>query len=112
MTLEQIHHFISSKEQVVLERPFGPQPAVYKHAGKMFVLIDEHKDPLSISLKCDPGLSQYLRDRYETVMPGYHLNKKHWNTILLTGQLDDQRVYDLIEHSYQLVRQVPETDSV
>jgi predicted DNA-binding protein (MmcQ/YjbR family) len=71
---------------------------------KMFALIPEKKSPpYSISLKCDPQLAVLLREKYESVMEGYHLNKKHWNTILLTGQVPDQEVKDLIVHSYNLV---------
>jgi predicted DNA-binding protein (MmcQ/YjbR family) len=90
-----------------LDYPFGKEVAVYKTGpkddGKMFALIAEKTEPVRLSLKCDPQLSETLRERYETVMPGYHLNKKHWNTILLTGQLSWQEVQDLIKHSYQLV---------
>lgn len=70
---------------------------------KMFALIPENKDPLQISLKCDPQLAKLLREKYETVLEGYHLNKKHWNTILLTGQLSDDEITGLILHSYNLV---------
>jgi predicted DNA-binding protein (MmcQ/YjbR family) len=70
---------------------------------KMFALIAEGKMPVNLSLKCAPELSKVLRERYETVLPGYHLNKKHWNTIVLTGQLSWQEVQDLIRHSYNLV---------
>lgn len=87
-----------------LDYPFGEGVAVYKVDDKMFALITEGKEPVSLSLKCDPGLSQVLREKYETVMPGYHLNKKHWNTIVLTGQLPWDDVRDLIRHSYDLVR--------
>lgn len=70
---------------------------------KMFALIPQEKSPVSISLKCDPQLAILLRERYESVMEGYHLNKRHWNTMLMTGQLTDQEVKDLILHSYNLV---------
>lgn len=70
---------------------------------KMFALIAEGKDPVRLSLKCDPQLSKVLRERYESVQEGYHLNKKHWITIILTGQLEWPEVQDLIRHSYQLV---------
>jgi len=86
-----------------LDYPFGEDVAVYKVNDKMFALVAEGSNPVRLSLKCDPQLAQTLRERYETVMPGYHLNKKHWNTILLTGQLTDQEVKDLMVHSYQLV---------
>jgi predicted DNA-binding protein (MmcQ/YjbR family) len=87
----------------VLDYPFGEDVAVYKVNDKMFALIPEKKTPLSISLKCDPQLAEVLREKYETVMPGYHLNKKHWNTIILSGQLPWEEVQGLIRHSYDLV---------
>ncbi|HUD08130.1 MAG TPA: MmcQ/YjbR family DNA-binding protein [Candidatus Saccharimonadales bacterium] len=86
-----------------LDYPFGEEVAVYKVKDKMFALIQEGSQPLRLSLKCDPQLSEVLRERYESVMSGYHLNKKYWNTIVLTGQLSWEEVQDLIRHSYQLV---------
>lgn len=106
MKLDKLHKVLNSKPGATLEYPFGEQPAVYKVDDKMFALIAEHKDPISISLKCDPGLSAVLREKYETVMPGYHLNKRNWNTIVLSGQLSDEEIIDLIDHSYQLVAKV------
>jgi predicted DNA-binding protein (MmcQ/YjbR family) len=76
---------------------------VYKAKDKMFALVAEKSDPIRISLKCDPLLAETLREKYETVLPGYHLNKKHWNTIILTGQLPWDEVKDLINLSYRLV---------
>lgn len=70
---------------------------------KMFALIDENSSPVQLSLKCDPGLAELLREKYESVLPGYHLNKKHWNTIICSGQLPDDELRDLIRHSYELV---------
>lgn len=87
--------------------PFGEDVAVYKtkvgDEEKMYALIPEGKEPVSISLKCDPQLAELLREKYETVMPGYHLNKKHWNTIVLTGQMPWDEVKSLILLSYNLV---------
>ena len=105
--------------------PFGEQPAVYfvdlrpkssdlsesqeanltsgDSGRKMFALVDEKSLPVRISLKCDPQLATLLREKYESVLPGYHLNKKHWNTIICSGQLEDQELQDLIRHSYELV---------
>ena len=68
----------------------------------MFALVREKKMPVQLSLKCDPLLAQTLREKYETVLPGYHLNKKHWNTIVLTGQLSWEEIKDLIRLSYDL----------
>ena len=91
--------------RAVLDYPFGEDVAVYKVKDKMFALIAEKKVPVRLSLKCDPLLAETLRRKYESVLPGYHLNKKHWNTIILSGQLNDQEVKDLILHSYNLVAQ-------
>lgn len=86
-----------------LDYPFGKAVAVYKVDNKMFALIAEGHLPIRLSLKCDPQLAEVLRAKYESVMPGYHLNKKHWNTLILSGQLDWNEVQALIRHSYLLV---------
>ena len=120
MDHKTVEEYILSMEGAVLEYPFGKEVAVYKvykdiasldaehkqgtkTEGKMFALIAEGTDPIRLSLKCDPELAKILREKYETVMPGYHLNKKHWNTIILSGQLTWYEVQDLIRHSYILV---------
>ncbi|MGD0284072.1 MAG: MmcQ/YjbR family DNA-binding protein [Candidatus Saccharimonadales bacterium] len=103
MDHQTVETFLLSLPNAKLEYPFGEEVAVYKVKDKMFALIQEGSQPLRISLKCDPNLANILRDKYETVMPGYHLNKKNWNTIILTGQLDWEEVQGLIRHSYQLV---------
>ena len=86
-----------------LDYPFGAETAVYKVDDKIFAIIAEKSNPVRVSLKCDPQLAVTLRERYETVVPGYHLNKKHWNTIICTGQLSDDEIHDLVRHSYHLV---------
>ncbi len=98
-----VEKYILSMPGAKLDYPFEPDVAVYKAEDKMFALIAEESSPVRLSLKCDPLLASTLRAKYETVMPGYHLNKKHWNTILLTGQLEWAEVQDLIRHSYELV---------
>ncbi len=104
MDHKQVEDYILSFPNTRLDYPFGKDVAVYKAADdKMFALISEDSNPLRLSLKCDPRLSQLLREKYETVMPGYHLNKKHWNTIVLSGQLGWDEVQDLIRLSYNLV---------
>jgi len=103
-THKEVEEYILSMPDAKLDYPFGEGVAVYKAGNdKMFALISEGSDPLKISLKGDPNLNELLREKYESVLPGYHLNKKHWNTILLTGQLDDKEVKDLIRHSFNLV---------
>jgi predicted DNA-binding protein (MmcQ/YjbR family) len=107
MTHAQIEEYLLSLPNARLDYPFGKDVAVYKAGqggeAKMFALVTEGKSPVQISLKCDPQLAEVLREKYETVLPGYHLNKKHWNTIVLTGQLPWEEVQGLIRHSYDLV---------
>jgi predicted DNA-binding protein (MmcQ/YjbR family) len=103
MTHKQVEEYLLSMPDAKLDYPFGENTAVYKIKDKMFALVREKKEPVQISLKCDPVLAETLRQKYDTVMPGYHLNKKHWNTIVLTGQLSWEEVQDLIRHSYDLV---------
>lgn len=114
MTHKEVETYVLSMPNAELDYPFGEEVAVYKVSGKMFALIPEGKDPVRISLKCDPELSKILRERYESVMEGYHLNKKHWNTIVLSGQLPWEDIQGLIRHSYDLVAKtgadVPEID--
>lgn len=103
MDHKTVEDYILSMPNAKLDYPFGKEVAVYKAGDKMFALIREEKEPVQISLKCDPLLAVTLRDKYDTVMPGYHLNKKHWNTVVLTGQLSWPEIQDLIKHSYNLV---------
>lgn len=102
-THKQLEEMILSMPNARLDYPFGEGTAVYKVGDKMFAIIQEDTDPLRVSLKCEPQLAQLLREKYESIMPGYHLNKKHWNTIVCSGQLGDQEIKDLIIHSYYLV---------
>ena len=83
--------------------PFGPETSVFKVAGKMFALSALEREPLKVSLKCEPELAVGLRDSYPAIRPGYHLNKRHWNTVTLDGTLPDQMVRDLVEDSYDLI---------
>jgi predicted DNA-binding protein (MmcQ/YjbR family) len=103
VTHKEVEEYLLSMPNARLDYPFGENTAVYKVNDKMFAIIQENKQPLQISLKSDPQLAVTLREKYETVMPGYHLNKKHWNTIILTGQLSWEEIKDLIRHSYNLV---------
>jgi predicted DNA-binding protein (MmcQ/YjbR family) len=83
--------------------PFGASPSVFKVAGKIFALSALDSEELRVSLKCDPALAEQLREGHTEVIPGYHLNKRHWNTVILSGALPDQFVRDMIEDSYDLV---------
>jgi predicted DNA-binding protein (MmcQ/YjbR family) len=83
--------------------PFGDEVAVFKVAGRMFALVSLGPAPGSVSLKCDPGLAAGLRSRYAAITPGYHLNKRHWNTVTLNGSVPGEEVLELVDHSYDLV---------
>lgn len=103
MDHKTVEEYVLSMPHALRDYPFGEEVAVYTVHDKMFALIAEGKTPVRISLKCDPQLSKLLRDKYESVMSGYHLNKKHWNTIVLSGQLPWEEIQGLILHSYNLV---------
>jgi len=105
---KELEDYLLAMPNAILDYPFGEKVAVYKMGGHMFALIHEGSLPIRISLKCDPQLSKLLREKYESVMPGYHLNKKHWNTVLLSGQLPWEEIQGLIRHSYELVAHLPE----
>lgn len=104
-TFEEIESMVLEMPTSIKDYPFGEGVAVYKIGsveGKMFALIDEKSMPVRVSLKCDPQLAELLREKYESVLPGYHLNKKHWNTIICSGQLGEDELKDLVRHSYEL----------
>ncbi len=107
ITLHDVEAMIEALPDVIKDYPFDETTAVYKiHSvdGKMVALVAENSHPVRISLKCDPQLAELLREKYESVLPGYHLNKKHWNTIICSGQVPPDELADLIRHSYELVR--------
>lgn len=109
MTHKELEEYLLSFPNTWLDFPFGEGTSVYKIGhkdtgqGKMFALIADGSKPLRMSLKCDPVLAETLREKYETVVPGYHLNKKHWNTIICSGQLGEEEIKDLVRLSYRLV---------
>jgi len=88
---------------VTEEFPFDEETLVFKVAGKIFLLASLETIPLQINLKCDPEKAIELREEYESVQPGYHMNKKHWNTILIDGTVPDRKVFEWIDDSYNLV---------
>lgn len=109
MTHKELEEYLLSFPNTWLDYPFGEGTSVYKVGhketgqGKLFAIIVDESKPLRVSLKCDPLLAQNLREKYESVQPGYHLNKKHWNTIVCSGQLTNDEVFDLARLSYSLV---------
>ncbi len=103
MNLEKAIAHCLGKKAAEETTPFGPEVLVYKVGGKLFALTDPHEFPAKMNLKCDPERSLELRDLHEAVQPGYHMNKKHWNTITLDGSLPSKLIQELIDHSYDLV---------
>ncbi len=104
MELDQLTHILLSKPGAVEERLFGPDTLVYKVMGKMFALVGWTESPLRVNLKCDPDEALLLRQLYPgAVIPGYHMNKRHWNTVILDGRVPDQEVEAMIDDSYALV---------
>ena|ERR1700730_9298930 len=83
--------------------PFGPQTSVFKVTGRIFALSRLDQNPLRVSLKCEPSLAEQLREAHPAVLPGYHLNKRHWNTVIIDGSLRDETIRDMVEDSYDLV---------
>jgi predicted DNA-binding protein (MmcQ/YjbR family) len=102
LDLEQFRNYCLSKKGVTEEFPFDNETLVYKVLGKMFALSNVHLFD-SVNLKCDPEKAAELRERYEAVQPGYHMNKKHWNTVAMDGTVPDPLIYQWIDHSYDLI---------
>jgi predicted DNA-binding protein (MmcQ/YjbR family) len=102
MNIEILREYCISKKNVTESFPFGDDTLVFKTEGRIFALANLEGD-LSVNLKCDPARAIELRERYSSVIPGYHMNKKHWNTIYLDGSVPDKEVFSWVDHSYDLV---------
>jgi predicted DNA-binding protein (MmcQ/YjbR family) len=103
MDLARFREYCLKKSCATEGMPFGPTVLVFKVSGKMFALAALDEVPTTVNLKCDPDLALELRDRYEQVTPGYHMNKKHWNTVEIEGGIPDHELRKMIDHSYDLV---------
>jgi predicted DNA-binding protein (MmcQ/YjbR family) len=103
MNFETLRDYSLGKPGTTEGTPFGEGVVVFSVMGKMFALTPPEAIPLSINLKCDPELAVELRDRYEAVRPGYHMNKKHWNTIIIDGTISPREIFEMIDNSYALV---------
>ncbi|MGB6223731.1 MmcQ/YjbR family DNA-binding protein [Haloferula sp.] len=103
MDLPDVIAHCLAKAAVEETTPFGPDVLVYKVVGKMFALTDPDSFPPRMNLKCDPERSVELRAEYDAIIPGYHMNKKHWNTVTLDDSLPSALIAELIDHSYDLV---------
>ena len=103
MNLEQLENFLLSKQGATKEFPFGDDVAVFKVKNKMFALYGFEQNIIRLNIKCDPNDAVAYREIYECVIPGYHMNKKHWNTVILDGTMDDENLKIMIDDSYDLI---------
>lgn len=103
MNLDQLREYTLNKPDAEETQPFGPDTLVYKVNGKMFLLTSFDSIPLQFNVKCDPDLALELREQYAAIIPGYHMNKKHWNTVIIDGSISNKKLQEMIDHSYLLV---------
>lgn len=103
MVVESLREYCIRKPMVEESFPFGEDTLVFKVGGKIFLLCSLDSNPLQFNVKCDPELAIELRERYSCVQPGYHMNKKHWNTIVVDHSVSDNDLREWIDHSYGLV---------
>jgi predicted DNA-binding protein (MmcQ/YjbR family) len=103
MDLAEFREYCLSEPSATEDTPFGPDVLVFKVRGRMFALAALDEVPPTVNLKCDPDLALDLRDRYDQVRPGYHMNKKHWNTVEIESGIPDADLRKMIDHSYDLV---------
>ena len=103
MDIESLREYCLSKRGAEETLPFGPDTLVYKVAGKAFLLVGLDSEDLRFNVKCDPDLAEELREQYPCVLPGYHMNKKHWNTIIVDGSVSSKQLREWIDHSYDLI---------
>lgn len=103
MNIEQLREYCLSKKGVEESFPFGEETLVYKVVGKAFLLCGIDESPLAFNVKCDPAKAIELREKFSCVAPGYHMNKKHWNTVTADGSVTDRQLQEWIDHSYEMV---------
>ena len=103
MDIESLREYCLSKKAVKEEFPFGDSTLVFKVKGKIFLIVGLDQTPLQFNVKCDPEWAAELREEYDAILPGYHMNKKHWNTVLVDGRLGEKMLREMIDHSYGLV---------
>jgi predicted DNA-binding protein (MmcQ/YjbR family) len=103
MNIEELRDYCLSKKGVEETLPFGPDNLVFKLMGKMFLLASLDESPLRFNVKCDPEKAISLREQYDCVLPGYHMSKKHWNTVVADGSVPDAKLKEWIDESYFLI---------
>jgi predicted DNA-binding protein (MmcQ/YjbR family) len=104
MNIESLREYCLSRPGAEETLPFGPDTLVFKVNGKIFLLAGMDDDPLSFNVKCDPDKAIELREQFACVLPGYHMNKKHWNTIIVDGSVSSKQIKEWIDDSYSLVK--------
>lgn len=110
-TLEQLRHYCQQKPGAYENFPFDNVTLTFRVKGKMFALCNVNDAPLEVNLKCDPELSELLRQHYEAIKPGWHMNKRHWNTVTLDGSIPEDEIKELIDMSYELVvKKLPKSE--
>jgi predicted DNA-binding protein (MmcQ/YjbR family) len=103
VTADELRETCLAMAGAIEDFPFSPENSVFKVAGKIFAISNLTAEPLRVSLKCEPGLAEQLRADHAAITPGYHLNKRHWNTVVVDGSVPDAMVRDMIEDSYDLI---------
>jgi predicted DNA-binding protein (MmcQ/YjbR family) len=104
VTREELDALCLGFPGAVVEQPFGPETDVYKVGGKLFAIVFAGDDPVQVNLKCEPFLAERMREEFpEQITPGYHMNKRHWNTVLMDGSLPGAMEIELVEDSYDLI---------
>jgi predicted DNA-binding protein (MmcQ/YjbR family) len=112
MDLAKFREYCLGKAGATEDTPFGPDTLVFRVGGKIFAITSLDEIPARANLKCDPDLALELRDRYEEVRPGYHMNKKHWNTVEIEAGIPESELRRMIDHSYELVaKRLPKVKS-
>ena len=105
MSFETLRSYLLSKPAAAETFPFDEETLVLKVCGKMFALLNIYGEPLRVNLKCDPDKAEVLRELFPAIIPGYHMNKRHWNTVILDGSISDEEIFSMIDDSYDLVVQ-------
>ncbi len=103
MNVEQLREYCLNKKGVTADFPFDEDTLVFKVMNKIFLLVSLEKIPLQINIKCEPEKTIDLRERYESVIPGYHMNKNHWNTVIIDGSIPSKKILEWIDKSYDLI---------
>ena len=103
MDIETLKIRLATRPGATQDNPFGPEAMVYRVGGKMFALVATDHEPFRVNLKCDPDEAEALRAEFTSIIPGYHMNKRHWNTVILDGTVPDDVVESMIYSSYELV---------